>query len=173
MLAMKLVRLIEKHSEALSRELMEQVLKSELTSDFQKIPQEDLRLAATDLYRNLGEWLLQKRECDIANRFKAVAAERVAEGIRPQQMVWALMLTRDHLWRFLREEAFADSILQLHAELELLQLLNQSRPGYLLRHSGLRGSRGTPEAQDGLAQGARAGRVHWADGGPRPTSSDL
>ena len=53
MLGMKLVRLIEKHSGELSRELMEQVLNSEHASDFQKIPPEDLRLAATDLYRNL------------------------------------------------------------------------------------------------------------------------
>jgi hypothetical protein len=125
MLGMKLVRLIEKHSDALSRGLMEQVLKSEHTSDFQKIPHEDLRLAATDLYRNLGEWLLQKRESDIARRFKAVAAQRVQEGIRPHQMVWALMLTRDFLWRFLRKEAFLDSIVELHAELELQQILNQ------------------------------------------------
>lgn len=125
MLGMKLVRLIEKHSDTLSRELTEQVLTSEHTSDFRKIPPEDLRLAATDLYRNLGEWLLQKREKEIMNRFKAVATRRVQEGIRPHQMVWALMLTRDCLWRFLRKEAFLDSIVELHAELELQQLLNQ------------------------------------------------
>jgi hypothetical protein len=125
MLGTKLVRLIERHSDELSRELMEQVLTSELTSDFRRIPSEDLRLAATDVYRNLGEWLLQKRASDIESRFKAVAARRVEEGIRPHHMVWALMLTREHLWRFLRKEAFLDSIVELHAELELQQLLNQ------------------------------------------------
>jgi hypothetical protein len=35
------------------------------------------------------------------------------------------MLTRDCLWRYLRKEAFLDSIVELHAELELQQLLNQ------------------------------------------------
>lgn len=125
MLGMRLVRLIERHSDALSRELMEQVLSSEHASDFKKIPQEELRLAATDVYRNLGEWLLQKRESDIRHRFKGIAVQRVAEGIRPHQMVWALILTRDLLWRFLRTEAFLDNIVELHAELELQQLLNQ------------------------------------------------
>jgi hypothetical protein len=174
MLAMKLVRLIEKHSEALSRELMEQVLKSELTCDFQKIPQEDLRLAATDLYRNLGEWLLQKRESDIANRFKAVAAERVAEGIQPQQMVWALMLTRDHLWRFLREEAFADSILQLHAELELLQLLNQFFDRAI--YYAIQGYEEAEERRRRKTDWHRAQELAVSIGlmaEPRPTSSDL
>jgi hypothetical protein len=104
---------------------MERVLQSEHTADFRKIPREDLRLAATDVYRNLGEWLLQKRESDIATRFRAVAKQRVLEGVQPQQMVWALVLTRDYLWRFLRKEAFCDSIIELHAELELQQLLNQ------------------------------------------------
>jgi hypothetical protein len=125
MLGTRLVRLIEKHSDTLSRELMEKVLQSEHTADFRKIPREDLRLAATDVYRNLGEWLLQKRESDIATRFRAVAKQRVLERVQPQQMVWALMLTRDYLWRFLRKEAFCDSIVELHAELELQQLLNQ------------------------------------------------
>ena len=60
MLGMKLVRLIERHSDELSRELMEQVLNSEHPSDFQKIPPEDLRLAATDLYRNLEEWYCRR-----------------------------------------------------------------------------------------------------------------
>jgi hypothetical protein len=125
MLAMKLVRLIEAHSEALSRALTQQIRNSDRTTDFRNIPAEDLRLAATEVYRNLGEWLMQKTEKDIAFRFRAIAARRAAEGIRLHQFVWALMLTRDHLWRFLRREAFADSIVELHAELEMQLLLNQ------------------------------------------------
>jgi hypothetical protein len=125
MLGMKLVRLIERHSEVLSRGLAEQIRKSERTSDFRKIPTEDLRLAASEVYRNLGEWLLQKTEVDIARRFKAIAAQRAQEGISLHQFAWALMLTRDHLFQFLRREAFADTIVELHGELELQQLLNQ------------------------------------------------
>jgi hypothetical protein len=125
MLGIKLVRLIEAHSEALSRGLMEQIRNSERTSDFRKIPPKELRLAAAEVYRNLGEWLLQKTESDIAGRFRAIAERRVQEGIGLHQAVWALMLTRDHLLRFLRREAFADNIVELHGELELQQMLNQ------------------------------------------------
>ena len=125
MLAMRLVRLIEAHSESLSRGLAEQIRKSERASDFQKIPTEDLQLAATEVYRNLGEWLLQKTERDIAERFRAVAARRAAEGIGLHQFVWALMLSRDHLWHFLRRESFADNVVAMHGEMELLTLLNQ------------------------------------------------
>lgn len=125
MLGIRLVRMIEKHSEALSRGLSEQIRSSERTSDFSKIPAKDLRLAATEVYRNLGEWLLQKTETDIAANFRAIAARRAAEGIRLPQFVWALMLTRDHLWHFLQREAFADNVVELHGELEFQQQLNQ------------------------------------------------
>jgi len=125
MLGMRLVRLIEGHSDELSLGLSEQIRKSERTSDFRKILPQELQLAATEVYRNLGEWLLQKTEVDIAGRFKAIAARRAEEGISLHQFVWALMLTRDHLFQFLRREAFADTIVELHGELELHQLLNQ------------------------------------------------
>jgi hypothetical protein len=125
MLAMKLVRLIEAHSEALSRGLTDHIRSSGRTSDFQRIPASELQLAATEVYRNLGEWLLQKTEIDIATRFKQVAATRAAEGISLHQFVWALTLSRDHLWQFLRHESFADNIVAMHGEMELQRLLNQ------------------------------------------------
>lgn len=125
MLGIRLVRLIEEHSEELSRGLTEQIRSSERTSDFRKIPAQDLRLAATEVYRNLGECLLQKTERDIATRFEAIGLRRSAEGIGLQQVVWALMLTRERLWRFLQREAFADNVVELHGELEFQRQLNQ------------------------------------------------
>ena len=125
MLGMKLVRLIEAHSEALSQGVVDVIRTSERTSDFRAVSREDVQRRVGEVYRNLGEWLLQKTEPDIATRFKAVAARRGAEGIRLPQFVWALMLTRDHLLHFLRHEAFADNVVALYGELELHQLLDQ------------------------------------------------
>jgi hypothetical protein len=125
MLGLKLVRLIERHSETLSHGLAERIYKSERTSEFHKLPPKDLQLAAADVYRNLGEWLLQKTEGDISRHFKAIAVRRAAQGISSHQLVWALTLTRENLWHFLRQEGFADTIVELHGELELHQLLDQ------------------------------------------------
>jgi hypothetical protein len=125
MVALKLVRLIEKHSGELIRELTEQIQTSKRTSDFQKIPAAELELAAAEVYRHLGEWLSQKTEDDIESRFGAIAARRAAEGIGLHQFVWALIISRDHLWHFLQREAFACSVVELYGELELHQVLNQ------------------------------------------------
>lgn len=125
MLGMRLVKLIEAHSGELCRDLTDQIRRSEKTSDFRKIPAEELRLAAGEVYRNLGEWLLQKTDNDVETRFRAVAEQRMAEGIRLHQLVWALLLTRDHLWQFLRYHSFGDNVVALFGELELQRLLNQ------------------------------------------------
>lgn len=125
MLGIKLVRLIEAHSEALAEGVVDVIRASERTSDFRAISREDLQRRVSEVYRNLGDWLLQKTESEIASRFKAVATKRAAEGIRLPQFVWALTLTRDHLLHFLRHEAFADNVVALYGELELHQLLDQ------------------------------------------------
>jgi hypothetical protein len=117
MLAMRLVKLIEAHSGELCRDLTEQIAKSERTSDFRRIPPEELRLAASEVYRNLGEGLLQKTESDIKARFRSVAARREAEGIRLHQFVWARLLSRNRLWHFLRHQSFADNVVALYGEL--------------------------------------------------------
>jgi len=125
MLGIKLVRLIERHSDSLVQGLVEQLRTSERTSDFRRVDPDELCRGAGELYHHLGEWLLQRTETDIAQRFRAIAIRRAQEGIQSHQLVWALMLTRDHIWHFLRREAFADNIVQLYGEMELQELLNQ------------------------------------------------
>jgi hypothetical protein len=125
MLGLRLMRLIERHSKELSLGLTEKLQVTERTSDFRKIPSVELELAAAEIYGNLGEWLLQKTEDDIEGRFRAIAARRAAEGIGVHQFVWALIISRNHLWQFLQEQAFADSIVALYGELELHQMLDQ------------------------------------------------
>ena len=69
MVGLSLMRSIERHSERLTRGLTEQICRSERTSDFRKILPKDSQLAVTEVYRNLGEWVLQKTEVDIERWF--------------------------------------------------------------------------------------------------------
>jgi len=125
MLALRLVRLIEGHADELALGLTEKLRQSERTRDVCKVSPEGLCLAAAEIYHNLGEWLLQKTEIDIAERFKVLGARRATEGVGLHQFVWALVISRNHLWQFLQREAFADNIVQLSGKLELQQMLNQ------------------------------------------------
>jgi hypothetical protein len=125
MLALKLVRLIEAHSEELAAGLTDKLRQSERTRDFCKVSPEELSLAAVEIYHNLGEWLLQKTETDIAERFIKLGERRATEGVGLHQFVWALVISRNHLLQFLQREAFADNIIQLSGKIELHQMLNQ------------------------------------------------
>jgi hypothetical protein len=125
MLGLRLMRLIERHSEKLASGLAAKLQIAERTSDFRKISSAELEVAASEIYGNLGEWLLQKTEDDIEGRFRAIAARRAKEGVSLHQFVWALVISRNHLWQFLCEQAFADNIVALYGELELQQMLNR------------------------------------------------
>jgi hypothetical protein len=125
MLGLNLVHLIEKHSEELALGLTEEVRNSARTCEFKKIPRDELHLAALEVYRNLEAWLMQKKENDVGKRFRAIAARRAAQGVSLRQLVWALVISRNHLWRFLRQESFVETLLEVFGELEVLQLLNQ------------------------------------------------
>lgn len=125
MLGLKLVHLIERHSEELALGLTEELRSSERTCDLKKIARYELHLAAVEVYHNLEEWLLQKKEDDVGKRFRTIAARRAAQGVRLPQLVWALVISRNHLWHFLQRECFVDNIVEVFGELEVLQMLNQ------------------------------------------------
>ena len=65
MLAIRLVRLIENHSEQLSRELSEKVWNSPRCSDLHKVPATELESRTREIYRNLSDWLLDKTEAEV------------------------------------------------------------------------------------------------------------
>lgn len=126
LLAYRLVRLIEAHSDQLARSLLERVRDSDKTSAYVTcVPQDELRSRVGEVYRNLGEWLLGKTECDVQRRYEEIGARRAAQGVPLTQLISALILTKDTLWDFLIKEAGVERPVEVFGELELLQLLEQ------------------------------------------------
>ena len=125
MVGLRLVRLIETHSDQLANGLLQKLHNSDRTSDFRKVPPEDLRAVAHEIYRNLSDWLLTKTESDIELRYSQIGARRVTQGVTLNQLVWAILLSKEHLWAFLQREAYADRPVELFGELELMRVLDQ------------------------------------------------
>jgi len=125
MLAYRLVRLIEKHSDALATGLLQRVQSSEFTKDYRKVPADDLKLAVYEIYRHLGDWLLGKSEFDIELRYREIGARRAEQGVPLSQLVWVIVLTKENLWGYLKHEAGLERPTEVFGELELLQLLDQ------------------------------------------------
>lgn len=125
MLAIRLVRLIEDHSEQLARGLTELVWNSPKCSDLHKVPADEFHARTREIYRNLTEWLLHKTEADVVRRYTELGARRARQGVAFSHFVWGVIITKEHLREFVQREGFADSAMELHGELELLFLLDQ------------------------------------------------
>ncbi|HEX3322877.1 MAG TPA: hypothetical protein VHR84_19370 [Terriglobales bacterium] len=125
MLAYRLVRLIETHSDALANGLLQRVQTAETARDYMKVPAEELKTRVYEVYRHLGEWLLGKSEFDIENRYVEIGRRRAEQGVALSQLVWTIIQTKENLWDFLRRESVLDRPVEIFGELELLQLLEQ------------------------------------------------
>ena len=125
MLAYRLVRLIETHSDGLAAGLLKRVQQSELTQDYAKVPAEDLERCVYEIYRHLGDWLLGKSDFDIRERHREIGARRAEQHVSFSQLVWCIVLTKENLWDFLKNESAPERPTEVFGELETLQLLDQ------------------------------------------------
>jgi hypothetical protein len=125
MIALRLVRLIENHSEELSEGLLDKFEQSPRTQDLSRVPREELRQRAHEILRHLGEWLLQKKDSDIESRYREIGARRAAQNVSLSDYCWAIVLTKEHIWEFLQRQGFLQSPLEIYGELELLRFLDQ------------------------------------------------
>ncbi len=120
----RFVRLIEDHSDALASGLLEKVQRSTYCAGFAKVPPQELKERVYDIYRHLGEWLLQKNEGDIEQRYMEIGRRRAQQGVPLSQVIWAIVLTKQNLWEFVLDEAYPDRPVEILGKQELLQLLD-------------------------------------------------
>jgi hypothetical protein len=125
MFAYRLVRLIEKHSDGLAAGLLKKVQDSEFTRDYNKVPPEDLQERVYEIYRHLGDWLLGKSDFDIKERYLQIGERRARQQVALSQLVWVIVLTKENLWEYLKNEAGMERPTEVFGELEMLQLLDQ------------------------------------------------
>src|SRR5512146_2835128 len=125
MLAYRLVKLIELHSEGLSKALRKKMEACRRCPAYKNVPEEELTAVVYEMYRNLGEWLLGKTEADIEHRYRAIGARRAQQNVPLSQMIWVISLVKENLWEYLKQENVMERPAEVFGELEMLQLLEQ------------------------------------------------
>jgi len=125
MVALRLVRLIENHSEELAEEIARKIHTSARTGDMRKIPLEDVQERICEIFRHLSEWLLTKTGSEVERRYLELGARRAAQGISAADLAWAIVFTKEQLWEFLQRQGSIHTPVELYGEMELLWLLNQ------------------------------------------------
>jgi hypothetical protein len=125
MIALKLVRVIERHSDELAAELIAKLETSSRTTDLRKVPIEELRRGIQEILRHLGEWLLTKTGHDIEQHYFEIGGRRASQGVALSDFCWAIVLTKKYIWEFLQRQGFMPSPVEIYGEMELLRLLDQ------------------------------------------------
>ena len=125
MLAVRLVKLIENHIEQLSRDLSEKVWNSPRCSDLSKVPVSELQARTREIYRNLSDWLLDKAETQLEQRYTELGAARAQQSVAYSHFAWAIISTKEHVRTFVQREGLSENAMELHGELELQLLLGR------------------------------------------------
>lgn len=125
MIALRLVRLIEHHSDELAMELIAKIQTSSRTVDMRKVPTDELRLRIHEILQHLSEWLLTKSGHDIEEHYVEIGVRRASQGVALSDLCWAIVLTKEHLWEFLQQQGFLRGPVEIYGEMELLRLLDQ------------------------------------------------
>jgi hypothetical protein len=124
MMLYRLVRLIETHSQALAACLLARVQISEATPDYRNVPPEELKQRVYEIYRHLGDWLITRDDFDLEQRYLKIGARRAQQNVPLSQVAWAIILTKENLWEFLKKESVVERPIEVFGELEMLQMLN-------------------------------------------------
>ncbi len=125
MLAYRLVRLIETHSEQLASGLLKKLQTSDKCPDFSSVPAHEFQQRVVEVYHHLGEWLLGKSEGDVERHYREIGQRRAHQGVPISELIWALALTKENLVEFLQGETSDLTPVEILGELEILQLLEQ------------------------------------------------
>ena len=125
MIAVRLVRLIESHSDELTEGLLKKFQCSARTAELRKVPAHELRDRSYEILCNLSEWLLSKSDVDVKRRYREIGALRASQNVSLADVCWGIIITKEHIWDFLQRQGFLRGPVEIFGELELLRLLDQ------------------------------------------------
>jgi len=125
LLAYRLVKLIETHSDGLARSLHKRYIEDPRCSAYANVPETELTHKVYEVYRHLGEWLMGKTEAEVEKRYLEIGAQRAEQGVPASQLVWMICLVRENLWDYLEKNAELERPAEIFGEVELQQMLDQ------------------------------------------------
>lgn len=109
MLTARLIQLIETHSDALTRETLEDIITNERTPSFHQLHRAELELRLSAIYHNLGKWVSGPNEEAVRKDFEGWGRIRFRQGIPLSEIIYSLIITKHHLRRYIRDHGLIDS----------------------------------------------------------------
>jgi hypothetical protein len=119
-LSNRLVDLIERNADPLTRRWIEIVRTHESTPTYHTYDEGKLYERAFSVYSQLGRWIsAETTKEEKKTIYTALGKQRYQEGFRLSEVLQALIITRRVLWSKIQSEGFLDTALDLNQALEL------------------------------------------------------
>jgi hypothetical protein len=120
-----LMRLIETHAEELTEKVVEAVRTNPRTTFLHEVSEAELKRRGFDLYHNLGRWLAEKSEAEIEATYRENGRRRFREGVPLSELIYALILMKQHLWEFIRKNDLPETATNIYGEQQLEMMVGQ------------------------------------------------
>jgi len=126
MFAFKLIQLIEARAEPLSDGLTRRIKKDDRCAELlRRVPSDELRRRSHEIYRNLNDWLRNKTESEIEERYIGLGMRRAKQGVPYSDFLWAVSATKEHLWEFMDAEGLFVEPVDMFGGMDLLRSLDR------------------------------------------------
>jgi hypothetical protein len=103
MLGAQLLRLLQAHAGAITHSVIRDLTTNERTPSFSRLKSAELESRVAALYWNLGNWIGNPNEDAIRDEYEKQGRLRCREGVRVSELVYALLLSKQHLRRYIRD----------------------------------------------------------------------
>jgi hypothetical protein len=132
MIAARLIQLIETHAGRLADDVAKDLTTNPRTPGFRAVPVEELSERVFQICVHLGNWIGDPKAELVRAEFATWGTKRFAQGILLSEVVYAVIIIKSHLRRYIRENGLVDAafprteaeyILPMH--LHSLQALNE------------------------------------------------
>jgi hypothetical protein len=109
MIAAKLVELIEIHAGRLTNDVAQDLLTNPRTPGFRTVSRQDLEQRVFQILHHLGDWIGDARSARVEAEFSEWGGRRFAQGIAIGEIVYAIIVLKQHLRRYIRDNGLVDA----------------------------------------------------------------
>ncbi|MBC7360712.1 MAG: hypothetical protein H5U06_00255 [Candidatus Aminicenantes bacterium] len=116
----KLVELIEKNAQELTRAYLQELKSHPRMPTYQSFPEQEVYERAYLVFSQLGRWISFELESDEMKKYWIeLGKKRRLEGFALPEIFLSLCLLRKQLWNKIQSEGLLDNVLDLYQALEL------------------------------------------------------
>ena len=126
MRAPKLIQHLKDDADGMSERLLEKIRSSRRCSELLlKVPAEEHKRYALDVYHDLMEWLVAETDSSLEHHYVGLGKLRAQQGVPFSHLFWAVCISREYLWEYIQQECLLEEPVEFWGGVMLLRSLNQ------------------------------------------------